>query len=102
MLLMVTLALFPVVCCLPNSDLIQRSGREAVSPRIGRRLHGSRRLHCKAPRHEVGAAGFRFHSSHPTIAFGGSLMSSNDVAWPPSLWAAVTPQGPVLPRLEGA
>lgn len=28
-------------------------------------------------------------------------MQTNEVRWPPSLWAAVTPPGPVLPRLEG-
>ena len=29
-------------------------------------------------------------------------MPTNDVRWPPSLWAAVTPPGPGLPRLQGS
>ncbi|HZF76002.1 MAG TPA: FAD-dependent oxidoreductase [Acetobacteraceae bacterium] len=28
-------------------------------------------------------------------------MEGSEVTWPPSLWAAVTPPGPTLPRLEG-
>jgi NADPH-dependent 2,4-dienoyl-CoA reductase/sulfur reductase-like enzyme len=28
-------------------------------------------------------------------------MPTVSVDWPPSLWAAVTPEGPQLPRLEG-
>ena len=29
-------------------------------------------------------------------------MQTNEVRWPPSLWAAVTPPGPGLPRLQGS
>ena len=29
-------------------------------------------------------------------------MSATQVRWPDSLWAAVTPQGPELPQLEGS
>src|SRR5205814_10399857 len=46
--------------------------------------------------------GFRFRSTHPTIAPGGSLMSSTDIRMPDSLWAAVTPPGPELPQLVGS
>src|ERR687888_26729 len=40
-------------------------------------------------------------STHPTIAPRGSLMPPDHVRMPESLWAAVTPPGPELPRLEG-
>ena len=33
---------------------------------------------------------------------GACRMSTTEIAWPPSLWAAVTPAGPALGRLQAA
>src|SRR6186713_2870599 len=58
------------------------------------------RCPCYFPRRIIRR--FRFRSTHPTIAPRGSLMSPETIDWPPSLWAAVTPQGPALPQLDGS
>src|SRR5262245_25907136 len=52
--------------------------------------------HCRASRW------VSLRSTHPTIVPRGSLMSSQDVRMPESLWAAVTPPGPDLPQLGGS
>src|SRR5262245_57465089 len=89
MLLMVTLARCP---CRQTAGWVEPLRNPSCLPH-------SRRVSAfalQAPADKV-----RFCSTHPTIGPGGSLMPSENIRMPQSLWAAVTPAGPELPQLVG-